>query len=294
MKMICNICPRKCNIDRSKTVGFCGAGDTVKVARAGLHFYEEPCISGQNGSGTVFFSGCNLKCVYCQNKSVSAGQGKEITVERLGSIFLELQNKGANNINLVTPDQYALQIKKAVKLAKNKGLKIPIVYNTSGYCSVETLVELSDVIDVFLTDFKYMNEEKAQKYSSAKDYPIVVKNALKQMYLQVGKPQYDENGIMKKGVIVRHLCLPQNSDDSKEIIKYLYQTYGDNIVVSIMNQYTPMGVCEFSELNRKLSDEEYDDVVDFAVDLGLENAYVQEGETADESFIPDFSSFYGV
>lgn len=292
--MLCNICPRKCNVDRTEKTGFCGVGDRIKVARAALHYYEEPCISGENGSGTVFFSGCNLKCVYCQNKEVSAGMGKEISVERLSEIFLELQKQGANNINLVTPDQYALHIRKALKIAKEKGLKIPIVYNTSGYCSVETIKALSDVINVFLTDFKYMSSDNAKKYSFAADYPAVAKAALKQMFLNVGKPQYDKNGIMTKGIIVRHLCLPENTEDSKNVIKYLYETYGDNIVISIMNQYTPMGKCKFDELNRRLSNQEYENIVDFAVDLGVENAFIQEGETADESFVPDFSSFTGV
>lgn len=292
--MLCNICPRKCNVDRTEKTGFCGVGDKIKVARASLHYYEEPCISGESGSGTIFFSGCNLKCVYCQNKEVSAGMGKEISVERLSEIFLELKEQGANNINLVTPDQYAINIRKALKIAKEKGLNIPIVYNTSGYCSVETIKALSDVIDVFLTDFKYMSSDNAKKYSFASDYPVVAKSALKQMFLNVGKPQYDKNGIMTKGIIVRHLCLPDNTEDSKSVIKYLYETYGDDIVISIMNQYTPMGKCKFDELNRKLSNKEYDNIVDFAVNLGVENAFIQEDETADHSFIPDFSSFTGV
>lgn len=292
--MICNICPRKCNVNRGVKTGFCGVGDTLKVARAALHYYEEPCISGESGSGTVFFSGCNLKCVYCQNKSVSSGLGKEITVERLSEIFLELQAQGANNINLVTPDQYALHIKQALLIAKEKELKIPIVYNTSGYCSVDTIRDLSDVIDIFLTDFKYMSSDNAKKYSLAADYPNIAKSALKQMFLQTGKPQYDKSGIMKKGVIVRHLCLPENTQDSKNVIKYLYETYGDDIIISIMNQYTPMGESKYPELNRKLSEKEYDEVVDFAVELGVENAFIQEGEAADDSFIPDFSSFTGV
>ena len=292
--MLCNICPRKCNVDRTEKTGFCGVGDKIKVARASLHYYEEPCISGESGSGTVFFSGCNLKCVYCQNKEVSAGMGKEISVERLSEIFLELKEQGANNINLVTPDQYAINIRKALKIAKEKGLNIPIVYNTSGYCSVETIKALSDVIDVFLTDFKYMSSDNAKKYSFASDYPVVAKSALKQMFLNVGKPQYDKNGIMTKGIIVRHLCLPDNTEDSKSVIKYLYETYADDIVISIMNQYTPMGKCKFDELNRKLSNKEYDNIVDFAVNLGVENAFIQEDVTADHSFIPDFSSFTGV
>lgn len=292
--MLCNICPRKCNVDRNENIGFCGVGDKIKVARAALHYYEEPCISGEEGSGTVFFSGCNLKCVYCQNKSVSAGFGKDITVERLSDIFLELQLRGANNINLVTPDQYALKIREALLIAKENGLIIPIVYNTSGYCLPETIEKLKDVVDIFLADFKYLSSEISRKYSFAKDYPEVAKSALNQMFLQTGKPRYDKNGMMTKGVIVRHLVLPENIDDSKRVIEYLYKTYGDDIVLSIMNQYTPMGECEFAELNRKLTYEEYNQVVDFAVNLGVENAFVQEGETADDSFIPDFSSLTGV
>ena len=191
--MICNICPRKCGVDRSVNQGFCGVGENLKISRAALHFYEEPCISGESGSGTVFFSGCNLKCVYCQNKVISEGFGKEITVNRLVKIFLQLQEKGANNINLVTPDHYAIQIKSAIIKAKQQGLKIPIVYNTSGYCDVETIKSLKDVVDIFLTDFKYVSSDISKKYSCCKDYFEVAKKALKQMYLQTGKPCYDKN-----------------------------------------------------------------------------------------------------
>lgn len=292
--MQCNICPRKCNIDRKINNGFCSVGEKIKISRAALHFYEEPCISGENGSGTVFFSGCNLKCVYCQNKKIAKGFGKEISTKRLSEIFIELQEKGAHNINLVTPDHYAYKIIKAVKSAKQNGLNIPIVYNTSGYCSVETIKDLSTVVDIFLTDFKYMSTKIAFDYSSAKDYPQIAKSALNQMFLQTKPLSFDENGIMKSGIIVRHLVLPENIEDSKNIIKYLYQTYGDKIIISIMNQFTPKYECEFSALNRKLTEKEYDEVVDFACELGVENAYVQEGETADESFIPDFDLLCGV
>lgn len=292
--MICNICPRKCGIERSKTKGVCGVGEDLKISRAALHFYEEPCISGETGSGTVFFSGCNLKCVYCQNKQVANGFGKEITLERLSCIFLELQNQGANNINLVTPDHYAHLIKKAVIKAKQQGLNIPIVYNTSGYCDSQMIKSLQGVVDIFLTDFKYFSPEIAKKYSHCENYPEIAKKALKQMFLQTGKPEYFDDGIMKKGVIVRHLCLPEQTDDSKDIIEYLYREYGDEIVISIMNQYTPMGECEFKELNKKLTNEEYDEIIDFALELGIENAFIQEGETADESFIPNFEELIGV
>ncbi len=292
--MICNICPRKCGVDRNKIQGFCGVGEKIKISRAALHFYEEPCISGESGSGTVFFSGCNLKCVYCQNKAISGGFGKEITINRLVEIFIELQEKGANNINLVTPDHYALQIKSAIIKAKEKGLKIPIVYNTSGYCDVDTIKSLQGVVDIFLTDLKYVSSALSKKYSSCENYFLVASKALKQMFLQTGKPCYDKNGIMQKGIIVRHLCLPENADDSKRVIEYVYNEYQDDVILSIMNQYTPMGECKISELNRKLTDEEYQEIVDFAVELGVENAFVQEGETADESFIPDFETLEGV
>lgn len=292
--MICNICPRKCSVDRSKTYGFCGVGENLKISRAALHFYEEPCISGESGSGTVFFSGCNLKCVYCQNKAISGGFGKEITAERLAEIFIELQEKGANNINLVTPDHYALQIKRIIEKAKKNGLKIPIVYNTSGYCDVDTIKVLKGVVDIFLTDFKYVSNELSKKYSSCENYFEIASVALKQMFLQIGKPQYDEDGIMQKGVIVRHLCLPENAQDSKRVIEYVYNEYKDDVILSIMNQFTPIGECKYKELNKKLTEEEYQEIIDFAIDLGVENAFIQEGETADESFIPDFETLEGV
>ena len=292
--MFCNICPRKCNVDRSVNKGICSVGEELLVSRAALHFYEEPCISGESGSGTVFFSGCNLKCVYCQNKDISRGYGKKITVNRLSEIFLELQEKGANNINLVTPDHYAIKIKEAINLSRKKGLKLPIVYNTSGYCDLKMLEKLKDEIDIFLTDFKYISSELSKKYSSASDYPSVAKAALKQMFNQVDKPQFDENGMMKKGVIVRHLVLPGYIDNSKKVIKYVYENYKDNVILSIMNQFTPMNLEKYPEINRKVTDEEYNEIIDYAVDLGVENAFVQEGDTADESFIPDFSKFYGV
>lgn len=292
--MFCNICPRKCNVDRSKKVGICSVDEELMVSRAALHFYEEPCISGESGSGTVFFSGCNLKCVYCQNKDISRGFGKKITVNRLSEIFLELQEKGANNINLVTPDHYDLKIKEAIILARKKGFNLPIVYNTSGYCDVKMLEKLKNEIDIFLTDFKYISPELAEKYSSAKDYPDIAKAALKQMFNQVGKPQFDENGMMKKGIIVRHLVLPGYIDNSKSVIKYVYENYKEDVILSIMNQFTPIDLENHPEINRKVTDKEYDDIVDYAVDLGVENAFVQEGDTADESFIPNFSNFYGV
>ena len=291
--MGCNQCPRKCNKERREddtaSYGYCKVSVRPKVARAALHFWEEPCISGEEGSGTVFFSGCNLRCVYCQNREIAAGvRGKEISIERLAEIFLELQEKGANNINLVTPSHYYAQIKEALLLVKEK-LHIPVIANTSSYESVEELKEMEGLIDIYLADFKYMSRELAEKYSHAKDYPQVAADALKEMFRQVGEPEFDERGIMKKGMIVRHLLLPGCMEDSKAVLKYLYETYGNSIFISIMNQYTPLShVGGYPELNRRITEEEYEEVVDYALELGIENGFVQEGETAEESFIPAF------
>jgi len=291
--MKCNKCPRKCNKERREgdtaSYGYCQVSVLPKVARAALHFWEEPCISGEEGSGTVFFSGCNLRCVYCQNVEIAAGvRGKEISVERLSEIFLELQEKGANNINLVTPSHYYMQIKEALLLVKDK-LHIPVISNTSSYESVEVLQEIEGLIDIYLADFKYMSRELAEKYSHAKDYPQVAAAALSEMFRQVGEPEFDERGMMKKGMIVRHLLLPGCKDDSKAVLEYLYKTFGDSIFISIMNQYTPLSHVEkYPELNRNVTEEEYEEVVDFAIELGIENGFIQEGETAEESFIPAF------
>ena len=288
----CELCPKKCNVDRNKGVkGFCGADSRIVISRAALHFWEEPCISGDKGSGAVFFSGCNLKCVYCQNFNISRGNtGRVVEISELADIFIDLMNQNANNINLVTPTHYVPQIVEAIKIAKGKGLNIPIVYNTSGYESVDTLKMLEGYVDIYLPDFKYMNAELAKKYSNAYDYPEVCKAALKEMFRQVGTCKFDaESGIMKKGIIVRHLILPGFFDDSKKIIEYLHSEYGNDIFISIMNQYTPLkNVEKFPEINRKISDEEYNDVVNFAVDIGVENGFIQDGDTAQESFIPEF------
>lgn len=288
----CELCPRKCMIDRNKSKGFCGQTNELVVARASLHMWEEPCISGSNGSGTVFFSGCNLKCVYCQNYSISTkNSGKQITIDRLAEIFLELQKKGALNINLVTPTHYVIQIIKALEIAKNKGLHIPIVYNSSGYESVETLKLLDGFIDIYLPDFKYYDDIYSIKYSNAPNYFNIASAAIKEMSRQVGKAKFDDNGIMKKGIIVRHLLLPGLISDSKKILKYLYNTYKDDIYISIMNQYTPLPhVKKYKELNRKVSNEEYEELINYAIDLGITNGFIQEGETCLESFIPDFNN----
>ena len=293
--MKCNLCPRSCNVDRTKEAGYCGETENLRISRAALHMWEEPCISGENGSGTVFFSGCPLKCVFCQNSNIAdASVGKEITVERLSEIFIELQEKGAHNINLVTPTHYTLHIVEALNRAKAKGLVLPIVYNTGGYEKVETLMLLDGLVDIYLPDIKYYSDELAIKYSKAKAYFKISSEALQEMYRQVGKPQFDEDtGMMKKGIIARHLVLPGNIEDSKKVVKYLFEEYGHNIYMSIMSQYTPMermrASGQFPELCEKLDFDEYDSLIDYAIELGVENAFIQEEDVATESFIPDFN-----
>lgn len=287
----CRLCPRECGADRNKAAGACRVTGQIKAARAALHYWEEPCISGENGSGAVFFSGCSLGCVYCQNREIARGEaGKVISPQRLVDIFLELQDKGANNINLVTGAHYLPYIIESVGRARERGLNIPIVYNSSGYEKAEALKALHGIVDIFLPDFKYMSSKLALRYSHAEDYPETAKAALAQMVSVAGEPQFDARGMMTRGVIVRHLVLPGHKEDSKAVIRYLYETYGDRIYISIMNQYTPMPGIErdFPELGRKITQEEYDEVVDYAIDLGVENGFIQEGETAEESFIPAF------
>lgn len=265
--------------------------DRLYVARAAKHMWEEPPISGTGGSGTVFFSGCSLKCVYCQNGAISNGiSGKEISVSRLSDIFLELSRSGAHNINLVTPDHYAYHIVKALELAKNAGLNIPVVYNTSGYCSVDTLKMFDGLVDIYLTDFKYITDSVAFKYSKAKDYPIKASVALSEMYRQIPLAVFSD-GLMKKGIIVRHLCLPGNVSESKAVLKFLFETYENNICYSIMSQYTPIvNNKDYPELLRHLTKNEYFRVVNYAVKIGIENAFIQDGKASDESFIPPFDN----
>ena len=290
----CNLCPRNCNVSREAgETGICGQTDVLRAARAALHYWEEPCISGTAGSGTVFFSGCNLHCVYCQNRSISEGAaGKEITVGRLGEIFLELQGKGANNINLVTPGHFVPQIGAALREAMEKGLRLPVVYNTGSYEYVETLKQMEGLVDIYLPDFKYMDSALAGRYSRAEDYSEVAKAAIAEMVRQTGEPVFeegDENGLLKRGTIVRHLVLPGCVADSKKVIKYLHETYGNRIYISMMNQFTPVaGLARFPELNRKVTKKEYEEVVDYAFSIGVECGFIQEGETAKESFIPAF------
>ncbi|MEG1782361.1 MAG: radical SAM protein [Oscillospiraceae bacterium] len=286
----CNICPKNCDVNRKVQRGFCSMSNRVKISRAALHAWEEPCISGDKGSGTVFFSGCNMKCVFCQNKEISTGGfGKEISIEHLCDIFLELEEKGALNINLVTPTHYTLQIISAVKAARAKGMSLPIVYNTSGYEKVETLKMLEGIVDVYLPDFKYFDGNTALKYSGAKDYPQVAIAAIREMVRQKPTCIFDENGIITSGVIVRHLILPSQTGAAKDILEHLYSQYKDNIFISLMSQYTPCtDLSEYEEINRKLTKSEYDEVVDYAIYLGVKNGFVQDGQAADESFIPPF------
>ena len=287
----CSLCPRMCGTDRAAgQKGFCGGGNLVRVARAALHYWEEPCISGESGSGTVFFSGCTMRCVFCQNKEISRSEvGKEITIERLAGIYLELAAKGANNINLVTPMHYAPQITAALDIARKNGLTLPIVWNTGGWERRESIAAVRDYADIWLSDFKYFESSLGESLSKAPNYFSVAAAALDQMVKQTCEPVFDENGIMRRGVIVRHLMLPGHLDDTKNVLRFLYENYGDSIWISIMNQYTPM--CSdprFPELSRTVSDEEYNEAIDFACELGIENAFVQEGGTVGESFIPPF------
>lgn len=288
----CNICPRECNVDRKAgKKGICGVtGSGIMGARAALHMWEEPCISGETGSGTVFFSGCSLRCVYCQNYEIArAERGTQITIERLAEIFLELQEQNAANINLVTPTHYTLEIIDAIQIARSKGLEIPVVYNCSGYEKVETLKLLEGLVDIYLVDYKYEDEVIAKRYSNAPDYPVVVKSSLMEMVRQCGNAEFDDKGMMKKGVIVRHLLLPGYLDNARAVVKYVYETYADKVFLSLMNQYTPLShVAKFPELNRRVTVEEYEELVNYAIELGLENGFIQEGETAQESFIPEF------
>ena len=287
----CALCPRKCGAERLLgKIGFCGGGKEVKVARAALHFWEEPCISGEEGSGTVFFSGCTMRCVFCQNREISRGEaGKTVSVERLSEIFLELQEKGANNINLVTPMHFAPQITAALDIAKEKGLSLPIVWNTGGWELPESVEAVKDYADIWLSDFKYFDNSLAEKFSNARNYFEIASESLKKMVGQTGEAVFDDNGMMKKGVIVRHLVLPGHTDDSKKILRWLWENFGDRIWISIMNQYTPLCTDErYPELFRSVTDEEYEEIIDFAVSLGIENAFVQEGGAVGESFIPPF------
>lgn len=287
----CLLCQRKCGINRrTGQTGVCGVSSEIKVARAALHYWEEPCISGKRGSGAVFFSGCSLHCVFCQNREISDGKaGKLISKERLSDIFMELADKGANNINLVTPGQYIPDIVWAVNDAKSRGMKLPIIYNTSGYENVTELKLLEGIVDVYLPDFKYMDSTLSAMYSRAKDYPSVAKQALSEMVRQQPDVVIDDaTGLIQKGVIVRQLLLPGHVNDAKAVLKYLYDTYHDHVYISMMSQFTPIALKDYPEINRTVTRREYERLVDYALEIGITNAFIQEGDVAKDSFIPAF------
>lgn len=287
----CLLCPRKCGINRAiGQTGVCGVSAEIRVARAALHYWEEPCISGKKGSGAVFFSGCSLHCVFCQNREISDGKaGKVISKERLSDIFIELAGKGANNINLVTPGQYIPDIVWAVNDARSRGMKLPIVYNTSGYENVTELKLLDGIVDVYLPDFKYMDSTLSARYSRAKDYPSVAKQALSEMVRQQPDVVIDDaTGLIQKGVIVRQLLLPGHVNDAKAVLKYLYDTYHDHVYISMMSQFTPIALKDYPEINRTVTRREYERLVDYALEIGITNAFIQEGDVAKNSFIPAF------
>ena len=295
----CNICPRKCGADRVKTFGFCGMGKEPEIALYMLHRFEEPFISGppdgKRGSGAVFFRGCSLGCVYCQNHKISFqaknGGNENIKSEKLPDVFLKLQERGAYNINLVTPTHFTLSIVEAVREARKQGLVIPIIWNTSGYELPETIELLKDTVDIYLTDFKYYKREPAQRYSGAPDYFGVASAALDVMVRQRPELAYGEGGMLKSGVVVRYLALPGLLSDGCRVLEYIYNKYGDNIFISIMNQYTPQRACNFEkypELKDKTPQRQYNKLVKFAQGLGITNAFIQSGAAISESFTPEF------
>lgn len=287
----CEICPHRCKVNRTKNqIGRCKSKDTVKVAMASIHNFEEPCISGKNGSGTVFFSNCNLSCDFCQNYEISQnGFGKEITTKRLSEIFIEEQEKGANNINLVSPTSYAIQIVEAIKIAKKNGLKIPIIYNTNGYENIETIKLLKGSIDVYLPDLKYAENELAKKYSKVNNYFEITTNAIKEMYNQVGKIEFDEEGIIKKGVIIRHLILPNHTENTKKVLKWISDNMPKDILVSIMAQYFPTYKAkEILDINRKITKHEYEKIENYLYSLNIENGYIQEIGKNEEQYVPNW------
>ena len=286
----CEICPHRCKINRYKNVGRCKSSDKVKIGLASLHFYEEPCISGKNGSGTIFFSNCNLNCIFCQNYEISQkGQGKEISIQELANIMIDLQNKEANNINLVTPTSYVYQIIEAIKIAKHNGLKIPIIYNTNSYENPDTIKLLNGYIDIYLPDLKYYSNELAYKYSGIKNYFEIAAKAIKEMYNQVGNNQFDENGMLKKGIIIRHLVLPGHIQNSKNILKWIKNNLDKNIYVSIMAQYFPTYKAKEDEIiNRKLNQKEFKEIEKFLYTLDIENGYIQELGEHEEEYVPEF------
>lgn len=286
----CNLCPRNCNTDRSISHGYCRVSDEIKIARAALHHWEEPCISGTKGSGTIFFCGCNLGCVFCQNHEISRGlSGKNVSVQRLSEIFLELANSGAHNINLVTPTHYTDKIIEAIDLVKGK-ITIPFVWNTSGYEKAETINKLGGYIDIYLTDLKYFNPEISKKYSRVADYFDYAISALTEMINQTSSPKFDNSGIMQSGVIVRHLVLPSLRHDSIAILHELAKRFDkSDFILSIMSQYTPGDdTAIYPEINRRITSFEYNSVINEALRLGFDTAFMQERTSADSSYTPPF------
>ncbi len=287
--MICHICPRKCNIDREKTIGFCGEKEKMRVARAALHFYEEPFLSGKAGSGAIFFTGCNLKCVYCQNGVLSRNEvGKEISGQRLYELLHEFKEQGAENINLVTGTHFTEEIIPVLKRVKEENFELPFIWNSGGYESVETIRKLNGLIDIYLPDLKSLSPEVAKKYMYALDYPETAKLAIQEMFRQTGAPFFDSRGMLLRGTVVRHLLLPGGLHDAKKVLHYLSDTYGDRILISLMNQYTPMKECRAPELQNPVSRRTYELLLKEAEKLPLKNIYIQDGKTASESFIPSF------
>ena len=287
----CEICPHKCGINRTKhEIGRCKSTDKIKVALCSIHRFEEPCISGKHGSGTVFFSNCNMNCVYCQNYEISQdGKGREIYIEELAEKFIEQQNKQAENINLVTPTSYAFQIIEAIKLAKKKGLKLPIIYNTNGYESIETLKELEGYIDVYLPDLKYYDNEIAKKYSKIENYFEIATKAIKEMYRQVGSPKLDEQGMIQRGLMIRHLVLPNHIDNSKKVLKWIKENINENVYVDIMAQYFPTYKAkEVKDLNRKLTKSEYKEIEEYVYQLDIKNGYMQNLGEHEEEYVPQW------
>ena len=285
----CNLCNRNCLVNRYKELGYCKQTNKIKIAKASLTYYEEPCISNTKGSGTIFFSGCNLGCLFCQNKKISSDNfGEYVTEEQLADIMLNLELKGAININLVTPTPHIIGIIKSIKIAKSKGLSIPIIYNTSSYENVSSLKLLDGLIDVYLPDLKYFDDSYALKYSRVSNYFKVSTKAIQEMYRQVGTPLFDKDGNIQKGIIVRHLMLPTLKEDTKKILSYLYNTYHDNIYLSIMNQYTQVEKLKYEELNRKVKTKDYDEIIEYAINLGIKNCFCQLDDTSSLKYIPDF------
>lgn len=287
----CEVCPHKCKINRKNNkIGRCKASDKVKIALYSTHDFEEPCISGKKGSGTVFFSNCNLNCVYCQNYEISQqGKGKEISIEELANIFLEQQNKNVENINLVTPISYVLQIIEAIKIAKERGLKIPIVYNTNGYENIETIKKLEGYIDIYLPDLKYAENKLGKRYSKIEDYFEIATKAIKEMENQIGSPKFNDEGIMQRGVLVRHLVLPNNIENSKKVLKWMKDNLKEDTYVSIMAQYFPTFKAkteEYKELNRKLNLKEWEEIEDYIYELNFKNGFMQELGEHEEEYVP--------